>query len=151
MSNQQRSDDQQAIGKMHSEEWVARLRAFSCGELQIWSDAVERQDSAGNIHTLRHAAWLEVRDASALFVRGAKYRIVGAESWRVPTDEDAKCRPSIRMRDAHEQEPWKKGTLVAVNDLLDRDHNYLVHHGNNVFEWFVQCEILDNAEATANA
>ena len=79
MSNQQRSDDQKAIGEMHTETWVARLRAFSCGELQIWSDAIERQDSAGNIHTLRHAAWLEVRDASALFVRDAAYRIVSSE------------------------------------------------------------------------
>jgi hypothetical protein len=149
MSNQQRSDDQLLLNEM-GPECIYRVEAFISGRLQIWSDAEERQDSFGNVYTIRSAGWREVRGAFAIFVRGAKYRIVGAESWRVPIDEDAKCRPSIRMRDA-DQEPWKKGTLVAVNDLLDRDHNYLVHHGNNVFEWFIQCEILDNAEATANA
>ena len=69
MSNPERSLDQQAMANMSVGEAFQRISMFSQGRLQIWSSSHVAFDFE------IPGQWLEVRDASAIFVRGAKYRI----------------------------------------------------------------------------
>lgn len=144
MSTQERSLDQQHVAAMHTETWVARLQAFAEGRLFIWSNAEERHDSSGNVYTIRIAGWREVKGAFAIFVRGARYKIA-EKRWREPTDEDAKRRPSCRVRDA-KTENWKGDCiLVAVCSQKEEEYPFFVQRSDGWIEQFVYCEIEEDA------
>jgi hypothetical protein len=144
MSTQERSLDQQHVAAMDAETCVARLQAFAEGRLFIWSDAEERQDSSGNVYTLRRSGWRQVRGAFAIFVRNAKYKIA-EKRWRVPTDEDAKRRPVCRARDA-KTENWKGDCiLVAVCSLKEEEYSFFVQRSDGWIEQFVYCEIEEES------
>lgn len=60
--------------------------------------------------------------------------------WRIPTDEDAKLRPSCRCRDRLEQ-PWKSGTLLTVDENPSCSYRFFIRDEDGVMRWFVCCEI----------
>jgi hypothetical protein len=142
------SPDQLQIAQMlhrDTESVMKRIEAFTQGRLFIWSNPVERQDSAGNVHTLKRGEWLEVTCASALFIRDAKYEIREVK-WRVPTDEDAKNRPLCRVRDSENLE-WQDGKkLIAV--LNCEDYCFLTVNAGyamqNASSW-KYCEIAEES------
>ena len=149
MSSQERSLDQQAMD-LRIEAWPLlrdRIIAFAEGRLRIWSDPVEMQDSAGCIHTLQPGQWIEVRDASAIFVREAKYKIVWP-SWREPTDEDAKEHPRqmCRARDSQGDCWHEQCQLLYVHPHLP--NKFLVIRKGGAACYFRYCEVLEMEEST---
>lgn len=122
---------------------IDRLKAFCEGRLYIWSNGQHDADALSYRVFSFPGQWVEVSNASAIFVRDAKYKIAGKPTWRVPTDEDACKRPKCRYRD-NEQEEWKEGTLLLVRSkhymfpfcVCDQSQNVLTK---------TCCEIMEEA------
>jgi len=64
--------------------------------------------------------------------------------WRVPTDEDAKCRPKCRVRDG-KYHLWKDAILLFVQQV-DCHFPFVVIEKNGRHGSYRFCEILDTAE-----
>lgn len=138
MSTELTRDQQRMAEHLRDQEFVLqRLQAFAEGRLFMWSHPVERQDSAGCVHTLAAGQWLRVDHASALFVAHARYKIV-EQRWRRPTDEDAKRRPECRVR-LKDDSQWTQATLIYVDK--SPANFFIIQNGE--WYWANYCEILD--------
>lgn len=67
--------------------------------------------------------------------------------YRTPTDDDAKSRPTVRVRNNNDEE-WKEATLIFVDDGGVSPHYFttikVMFSNDRGWSWFRQCEIVDD-------
>lgn len=142
---EERSLDQKSMAGlilMYREQLIEKLERFSEGRLLIWSEP-KLFFCAGGEYEDQPGQWLEVRDASALFVRDAKYAIRGEKQWRVPTDEDAKQRPKCRV---NKDGDWLGCSLIYVDPNDTGYGRFFVVDEDGDWFWVKDCEILDGGD-----
>ena len=90
--------------------------------------------------------WLDVRKNLEVLLKLDNQKPPQPQ-YRTPTDEDAKSRPTVRVRNNNSEE-WKEATLIFV-DHGGASPNYfttikVMSNNETAWTWFRQCQIIDD-------
>lgn len=114
---------------------AAKVAAHLLTEMGAWEETPQGHDY-----------WRQVHANLCQLIRDNQ-RKPPEPQYRTPTDDDAKSRPTVRVRNQPHEE-WRDATLIFV-DHSGESPNYfttikVMSNNETAWTWFRQCQIIDD-------